>query len=275
MQNPKHVGDYLVFLEHKTQREKSTNFEPNFWMTNEYLHRCGAKLCIEDGVWGVKRNDSNVWLFPPIKDDRIIYDGTYPYEYGFMYHNKSKIYQTLTQSKNTQEVDRQYIYNPRQFRPDRMTGKKWLSFRRNVRKWPKRNSTSALRYIELFDDVDSDLVEDLLLKWAKGKTLYDVEVFSDFVLNGRYRWGLYRDGELVGINVADYNWSFVVYRCCIDNGEPFLQEYLRWLFYTSEFVLEQQRDKFVNDGGDLDNEGLRNFKTKLNPIAVLSVLSIY
>jgi len=75
---------------------------------------------------------------------------------------------------------------------------------------------------------------------------------------------------LVGLNVWDENYAFVNYRLCIDNGEPYLQEFLRYLFYTQD-VLATER--WVNDGGSLGREGLERFKLKLNPVAVWKVFS--
>ncbi|NIP34438.1 MAG: hypothetical protein GWN12_05715, partial [Thermoplasmata archaeon] len=47
-------------------------------------------------------------------------------------------------------------------------------------------------------------------------------------------------------------------------------EYLRWRFYTSNWAQEK---KWINDGGDLDNEKLARFKLKLNPVQVAVVYS--
>ena len=77
--------------------------------------------------------------------------------------------------------------------------------------------------------------------------------------------------RLVGMNVWDENFAFINYRYCIDDGAPFLNEYLRYCFYTHPTIL--LINKYVNDGGCLDSEGLKKFKMKLNPLAVYKVFS--
>jgi hypothetical protein len=168
----------------------------------------------------------------------------------------------------TKFLDYQIIYDPKQFLF--MVGNKWLTFRRNVHKWCSR-TTGNIWYRRLDERECSKGAANLLDKWAKGRELEDVEVMLRFAIRGLLRWGLFLNGELVGLNVCDENWMYINHRLCVDRGDPFLQEYLRYLFYTSEWV--QNRKKLVNDGGSLGSEGLLKFKKKLNPIKVAKVYS--
>jgi len=82
---------------------------------------------------------------------------------------------------------------------------------------------------------------------------------------GIEKMGLYKDGKLVAINIWDENYKYINYRYCIvDRKEPFLDEFVRYLFYTDLVILKT--GKLVNDGGTVGNQGLEHFKDKLNPI---------
>ena len=70
------------------------------------------------------------------------------------------------------------------------------------------------------------------------------------------------------MNVGDKNYLHAVYRYCLDDGTPYLNEYLRHCFYTSDWV---QKKSIVNDGGDLGNPKLERFKLKLNPVLIQKV----
>jgi len=76
---------------------------------------------------------------------------------------------------------------------------------------------------------------------------------------------LYDENEqLMAINAWDENWEFINYRVCIvRQNEPFLDEFVRWLFYTDSQI--QSSGKLVNDGGTLGSPGLERFKDKMNP----------
>ncbi len=77
---------------------------------------------------------------------------------------------------------------------------------------------------------------------------------------------------MVGMNVWDENHLYINYRLCIvDPSERFLDEFMRYLFYTDPLIMEQ--NKLVNDGGVLGNEGLKRFKDKMNPFSVRPVYS--
>ena len=61
------------------------------------------------------------------------------------------------------------------------------------------------------------------------------------------------------------NCKYINFRYCFDNREViYCNEYLRLLFYRDIAY----KEKLVNDGGVLDNENLKRFKKKLNPIEI-------
>ncbi len=92
-----------------------------------------------------------------------------------------------------------------------------------------------------------------------------------YVLEGENRWGLFANGNLVGMNIWDENYRFINYRYCIDDGAPDLNRYLRLKFYTHDIIIS--KGKYINDGGSLGDEGLREFKMRLNPYRVYTVTS--
>jgi hypothetical protein len=76
----------------------------------------------------------------------------------------------------------------------------------------------------------------------------------------------------MAVNAWDENWQYINFRfCIIRQGEPFLDEFARWLFYTDGQI--QAKNKLVNDGGTLGNPGLEHFKDKLNPVHKRKVYS--
>ena len=213
----------------------------------EWTHTCGLFGCREPGEDG--------WYLPPIRDD------------GIMELNED-IWAGSAGVKGATFLDNEFIYDPHRFLD--MTGSKWSVFRKNTRKWPTRSPGQKV-YRRLVKGELEDECGELLVKWVGDGKVFDPEVLLKFGLFGEYRFGLFLDGRLVGLNACDLNWEFTNFRLCVDNGSSFIQEHLRWLFYTSSFVLG--RDRFVNDGGNLGSEGLYRFKKKLNPVGVRQVYS--
>jgi len=237
---------------------KRLNLLPNWWMSEEYINKSGLAWTEEDSFSGFKLPNESEWFFPPMKSDN-----------GFVYC--VNIYSGFLSNvicNDNKLLDLQFIYYPRDFLI--LEGHKWRVFRKNIRKYPKRYS-EHLVYKRIKGTQNLNAIKELLLLWAKGREIFDNEIMIKFILDGKYRWGLFNDGRLVGMNVWDENFTFINYRYCIDDGTPFLNEYLRYCFYTHPTIL--LINKYVNDGGCLDSEGLKKFKMKLNPIKVYKVFS--
>jgi hypothetical protein len=141
-------------------------------------------------------------------------------------------------------------------------------FRKNIRKIPKRFHN--LTYQPIIGKEHSKRITQLIIQWGERiKGVQDHIVCVKYVLNGNNRWGLFAGRNLIGLNVWDENFKYINFRYCIDNGMSFLQEYLRYCFYTHPRIIET--GKLVNDGGALDNPGLQRFKEKLNPVEIQKV----
>ena len=210
--------------------------------------------------------EDDEWLiFPPVKSNKIsIIPFTFSDKniwcdfFGMGYMD----YDWLGGEK--QFLDYEYLYNPVDFK--NMVGGRWEKFRKNCRKWPKVNEG----YIYTKDPPRQGQIATLLLKWiqSKGGEIEDadfiVELANNTTSKDVQRYYLYKStGELVAFNIADENWMFINYRLLVaDPDEIYIDEFMRWKFYTSNFVA----GKIVNDGGSMGFDGLENFKDHMNPI---------
>jgi hypothetical protein len=239
---------------------------PNFWMSLEYILKAGLAWVEDYPLQGFKLPeavDRNEWFFPPLN----MLTGGLKVGKGYWYAGFiAPPY--LVPNETLKKLDDQFIYNPADFLE--MKGGCWAVFRKNVKKFPKRNPGWLLyRPIERNEEGQ---VRRLALDWGENKQyVYDVEVFLEYMLEGWNRRGLFYKDKLVGMNIWDENYRYINYRFCVDIGEPFLNEHLRWRFYTSPLILN--RKKWVNDGGSLSSPNLRKFKMKLNPTVIYEVHS--
>lgn len=252
--NPRNTRHYLTVL----QNQKVT---PNFWTSIEYLIRTESEW-VKDGPLSGFQQEDDEWLLPPIHSD------------GSIVTSGINIFAGWPQPINTNPVaanegyvflDHQFIYDPQDFR--NMDGSTWQVFRKNVRKFPTRCS-GVLSYRSI---QTQEVPEEFLAQWAEGREIYDPDTLVRFVLFGDNRKGLWVDDKLVGVNVWDTNYQFINFRYCVDNRSPFLNEYMRFLFYTDDDILRM--NKMVNDGGSLGSDALYRFKCKLNPKQILEVAS--
>lgn len=236
---------------------KTGKQSPNFWVSLEYWLRSDCEWVEMGALEGIQQTKDE-WLIPPMLNKN-----------GFLL-NGMPIFAGFPDMSFPKAVflDYQFMYDPKDFAD--LSGSKWEVFRKNIRKFPARNPGTLL-YLPLRIDDIMDAVEDLLLKWANGRTIFDPETFTRFVLQGDNRKGLFLNNDLIGVNVWDENDTFVNFRYCVDNGMPFLNEYLRYMFYTDADIVG--KGKLVNDGGALESPNLKRFKEKLNPKNVWSVYS--
>lgn len=238
---------------------------PNFFMSNPYLQLSHARLIEKHGWLWIKDKYWN--LFPAL-----------PLEGSMEAPELDRIWalfgnDNIVLNEHYHFLDWQYLFRPSDFMD--MSGHRWEVFRKNCRKWPNRNEgwnyTSGIP--------SSTEAGMLIASWLERKRndVHDGELLARFAYfeDGLsvFRKYLYnKSGELVAINAWDENWMFVNYRVCmVKDGEPFLDEFIRWLFYTDPEVIGM--NKIVNDGGTLGHEGLERFKDKMNPFKKIKIYS--
>jgi len=241
------INHYLTALEQQ-------KIIPNFWTSAEYLLKSKAVWVKHKGLFGFITIDG-YWLLPPLGIN----------------NSSISVYAGWPDIKidGSKFLDYQFIYNPKDFQS--MVGSQWQTFRKNIRKFPKRSNGELIyKRLELEESVPE--ISALLYNWADCREVFDPPTFVRFILQGDNRKGLFFNNHLVGVNVWDENYYYINFRYCVDNGSPFLNEYMRYLFYTDDEII--QRNKLVNDGGSLDSESLYRFKMKLNPCQILRVYSL-
>jgi len=253
---------------------ESNRIEPNFWCSEEYFKHANCEELRWDYKTGISAPDYGL-LLPPISNlGRVSIDPGINIWADFPGYMEPFIVEFDYLRVDRKFLDYNYIYDPRNFLD--MSGGDWSVFRKNVRKWPRSVPVGVLvDYRRLLSSGDwYDEQEELFLKWLSNRpedNIQDDEVMMNFYFNGEHRAGLFRGNELVGVNVWDYNWKYVNYRYCICLPEPFLSEYMRFLFYTNP--VSNIGGKMVNDGGVLDKPSLKAFKDKLNPVEVKKIYS--
>lgn len=249
------------------QRATALSIIPNFWLTREYLgvqdisaKTNGELIWIQEGEWA---------LFPPLP-----VFGTIETEEIEQKCPPMKIwsdFENYSLGTRLEFLDWEYVYDSRSFFD--LRGGRWKVFRKNARKWPRNNPNWAYSEIPPLEFY----IRRLLVKWLSRRSdqeIADSESLLWFLLHGSRRAFIFRENEknreweLIGINVWDANGKYLIYRYCIvDPDEPFLDEFMRLLFYR------MHRNKLVIDGGVLDNPGLERFKDRLNPVKKRAIYS--
>jgi hypothetical protein len=244
------------------KRAEELGIDPNFYLSEAYLILSNAVCHTKRGWVWISEGD---WcLFPPLPLNPLAIVLP-PYELRKIwsdFEGKSPNY------FHSEFLDWEYILNPTHF--NNLSGGKWESYRKNVRKWPKIHPN--WEYSNIFIGKE---IQELLGEWLEGKkdNVQDADLLATFIIipqddsfMGIYRKFLYdSDGKLVAINVWDENYKYINYRYCIvKDKNPYLDEFARYLFYTDPEI--QAKGKLINDGGSIGNKGLEKFKDKLNPV---------
>lgn len=251
---------------------------PNFWMSDEYLIRSGLIERVEQNhVWWEEADDPGAYAIPPLntKTGAIGYPGPEPrfeeiWAGWFVNILKEQLPWGIALGR---KIDLEFIYNPTDFLD--LSGGNWKVFRKNIRKWPNRHPGSKYLPLNRIEPGIEGLVADWLVRHYVPKydhEIHDYYTMMNFCFEGTNRKGVFCNDRLVGFNVWDENYRYINFRASIAlPGQPFLDEHLRYLFYTDPIILAS--GKWVNDGGCLDNLGLRDFKFKLNPREVVPIHS--
>lgn len=241
-------------------------WRPNFWCSEEYARRAGLteRYTQAGDICGVF--DGEQLVLPPLTGG-----GEFQWPEEFPADLWSDVAGFAPTGGVASFLDWEYIYEPRAFL--KMEGGRWMTFRKNARKFPAR-AGRELSYVELAPEQAPEALTALLVEWLEAKgadaEIHDGDLLLDYVLNGDHRKALFdAAGGLWGVNVWDENYCYVNFRFCVCRGEPFLSEYMRWLFYTDAAILSKHKP--VNDGGTLGSERLKFFKDKLNPTRVREV----
>ena len=242
--------------------------DPNFWCSPEYLQFRGARQKAQDG-WVWIEGNGFMW-FPPVH----IFKGMLKDHPWFGFPEIWSDFMGFNSIKSKPKfLDYEYIYYPGRFL--HRDGRKWKKFRKNIRKWPKRNNDFSYFEIDHKDQDTKKQIDSVVISWLdnrpKNEMIHDPETIIRYVHQAVNRAILVRNHkEIVGINIWDHSWRYINYRLMICRPEPFLDEWMRYLFYTSPKVLFSG-NKMVNDGGTLDQNGLKRFKDSLNPLRVRKV----
>ena len=243
---------------------KKHNIEPNFYISKEYITNKNFKEII-NGNWYWILDDSNTPIFPPIHKERGLLN-IIP-EMEFIWCNFPNVY---FDNYKSVFLDNEYIYSSEEVY--KCEGSRYSKFRKNSRKWPTRNENYYYRVTEKNVEelpwyLHSQLFY-LLGVWLDpiNREFYGVYDILSYINNGDNVGILIRNDDVVGVNIWDSNWKYINYRYIFHLKEPYLDEYMRYLFYQHMYATHS--DKLINDGGVLDSAGLQNFKMSLNPVEV-------
>ena len=244
--------------------------DPNFWCSREYL-RAAKVLQVkqEDWVW---LHDGDKMMFPPLHIHHGQRMDSMPWlENGFIWAGFND---TLIPGAVNRILDYNFIYDPARF--VKMDGSGFSKFRKNSRKWPRRTEAKS-QYVRTQPGEYwwKDSINDMVVRWLGGigedTQVHDSDILVDYIHNAQFRSILIRGGDVVGMNIWDYSWKYVNYRYMLCRPEPYLDEYMRLLFYKD--IVAISPGMMVNDGGTLDREGLYKFKESLQPVKIQKIFS--
>jgi hypothetical protein len=258
-------------------RVGALHVQPNFYCAKAFLAATGAECFMtEDEMWTFVLepvDGERICLFPPLPTERNRGDGRVELFdtiwSDFIGYPVAGCYQR-------EFLDYQYIYNQREL--VRMKGPQYATFRKNSRKWPARTQLK-LEWAPL-SELPIEEAQYLCGEWIErhSEDLQDHETMLNYIFNtycGNVEGLVDNYGILRAIVGWDGNNQFINFRYCITQpDEPFLEEYVRLLFYQKSYVLANGLYRFVNDGGVVDSEGLERFKDRLNPVYKLKTYSL-
>lgn len=260
------MSQFLEILE-------KNGIEPNFYCSEEFFNKAGFRE-VEWGSGMVGIEEEGQLIFPPILPSGEMPDPSPVVEEIWSDFADFSGYPGWSREL----LDLEYIYDPRQFLE--MKGGQWATFRKNVRKFPKRHGKELIYTsyqsgnLWIHPKLLWEGVCDIAEKWSKvHPEVYSPNIIFEYLVHGKNRDVLIDDAKrILGINVWDENYKYINFRFSFhDPSYDFLSEYLRYRFYTSPPIINS--GKLVNDGGILGNPNLKNFKDKMNPVRVREVRS--
>jgi len=234
--------------------------DPNFFCSELYWQVIGAEEREENGISRVLLSDWD--LLPPMSEG------------GFASFVNGNVWSDFANVPMLGGVpsfaDFEYIYNPADFL--NLSGGKWKVFRKNIHHFPRTVGAEDLLYIPYAPPSErwDSALTDLLMGWLEGfpaeEKIFDGEGLIEIAQNYPNRKVLQNrfTGDIYGLNAWDENYKYINYRLVATIKAPYLNEYMRYCFYTDPAILATK--KLVNDGGCLGKANLEKFKDKLNPL---------
>jgi hypothetical protein len=233
---------------------------PNFWCSEEYFIKSGFVGRVDNH--SIKITDMGQLVFPSINLETGELDA-------------DSHWASFPGMKDVGEfLDYNFIYDPKDFML--MEGKKWSTFRKNSRKFPRRKDEEGIKlYYTKIEDIPVEDMNDVLLRWLEDlgdEEIHDPDVLLSYLKTGKNKAILLDEkSNIYGINIWDENYKFINYRYCVCKKSEFISEYMRRLFYTHPDIYNS--GKLVNDGGSLDKPKLFKFKNRLNPVKIYKIYS--
>lgn len=259
------------------KRTNELGWVPNFYLSKPYLLVSNPQL----EHWGnwVILLDNSFSLFPPVPVENEICPPESLFEDLLL-----KIWSDVEGWEPWRDklspvfLDWEYIFDSKNFK--KMEGGHWETFRKNSRKWERRQPQKyppVLIDSEVLPSYMEKEIQKLLAEWLEEKadSMEDSETMVEYLLSNppgaSIKYLMVKD-RLYAILAWDYSRTYINFRYCITRpGERFLEEYVRLKFYLLPEV--QQSNLLVNDGGSVGNEGLERFKDKMNPVKKRKVFS--
>lgn len=252
---------------------------PNFWMSPAFI--C-EKLAQNEWQWQGEPGlmESGEWVFPPIDEDGSIHPVETPIWADFPRLEEIVPGESPAPELPSRVLDRQYIFVP----IDVLLFKhSHHSFKDNVRKFDRKYCKDIVTLnLEGSLALEPDQVEErinLLVKWLEPRRdlVQDDQMMQAYLsqdLPHVYSQHFYLKHQLIGVNIFEHygSWNWFRYNFT-DPAFPLLNEWTRYQMY--QFLSGRMGIHMaqVNDGGDLDNQGLARFKQRLGPSQVLYVHS--
>jgi len=231
------VTSYLSLLER-------ARIVPNHFTSAAYITAAGWV------VDGGRVYDEAGLVFPPVCEAGMLEaDGDVWVDFeGYAPRNAS-----------SEAFDREYIYRAGAFWD--LSGGAFKVLRKNVRKVEALNPEWCVCE---FADAAQVFVDWADTAVGRLDSLEDGELVLRYLRERGAIWGVRIGGKLAAVVACDVNYWGVNFRYCFAlDDPPYASEFARVRFYR---MLEP--DTLVNDGGDLGQEGLAQFKRKLRPVEV-------
>ncbi len=264
-------------LDYWMTRLERLGITPNFYCSTAYLTASGAQCYLtDDARWAyvidVTDDGDEICMFPPVPaTDEVAAEvprAEWPALFDLIWSDFGGGAHTPP-GYEARLLDYQYIYD--QVELAEAAGSALATFRKNARKWPAR--TGLMLQSKAVVRIDNAEVQDLCADWleAHQTVVQDAGNMLTYLLTlppGAIVRGMVDNyGCLRALVAYDINFHYINFRYCLTRpDEPFLEDYVRKLFYSSPVALMNVGRRFINDGGVVDSPGLMKFKDRLCPV---------